>query len=76
MGLGLFLAGGKLRAGSTKYLEESVKENPNSSEVKRCAWCNVRIYFGCFVDFVENGTRDRIFLMMLGYIMASSIVLS
>ena len=56
MGLGLFLAGGKLRAGSTKYLEESVKENPNSSEVKRCAWCNVCIYVGCFVDFVENGT--------------------
>ena len=36
MGLGLFLVGGRQRAGSRKYLEESIKENSNSSEVRKC----------------------------------------
>ena len=44
MGLGLFLAGGRQRAGSRKYLEESIKENPNSSEVRKCTWSNVISY--------------------------------
>ena len=53
MGLGLFLVGGRQRAGSRKYLEESIKENPNSSEVRKCTERN-----GWFYDWLNRWERE------------------